>query len=403
MRMNSFVRKYILIVSVAIFAVISAMFFFCKMPANAASAAVSLTGPEIVRPGDTVAVSFKISGTKILGVQGELSFDSSQLTYGSISKKIADPWYAELSDNKLLAIDTRLSSPIESEKELLTVNFTVKQVPAGTKITVSFRNLIASDGKADVEVGTASCTFTVAEPLSSDNSLAKLTVRNAALSPDFAADTTDYTAEVPYEVAMLELEATAAGKNAAVDIRNPELTPDGVTEVAITVTAENGNIRIYTIKVHRGKDPATERSGNNALRSLSVNGFTLSPVFQSGITAYTVSVPYETETVRPEAIPEDAGAQVKIEGAEKTLLPGEAHIIKIICIAEDGTEKVYTVTVTRAAAQETPENMDTPLPKEQSTFAAPWWQITLLIAAALLLGGAAGAGILHFVTKKRNS
>ena len=438
--MNRFMKKYIVkAIAAVVFTALSVLFAFDVIPSEAAASA-SLSGPSEVRVGDTVTVSFKLNGTKLQGLQGELQFDSSQLTYGSMSKKIADPWIVEISNNKLVAYDNNLTAPINSEKELFTVSFTVKNVPVGTKITVSVRNLVASDGTADAEIGTASCTFTVVPPLSSDNALARLTVSNAAIRPDFSPETLNYTAEVPYEVSKLEVSASAAHGNAKVSVSSPELAVNGTTEVKITVTAENGSTKIYTIKVHRAQDPNYVPSGNNTLRSITVNGFLLSPAFSAEITDYIVWAPYETEKVSLTAVPEDGGASVRIEGAEELLLPGADNVIKVICIAENGAEKVYTVTVKRAVSHEElnstpspeatePPSAETPTPPQtevpatsaptadvtaiqtpeagagspdRSTgfFAAPGW--TILFGVVILLAGIAiGAFLMMFVKREK--
>lgn len=60
-------------------------------------------------------------------------------------------------------------------------------------------------------------------------------------------------------------------------------------------------------------------------------------------------LPYETEEVSVSATPADYKASVRVEGG-KDLVAGADNEIKVICIAEDGTEKVYTVIAKRAAA-----------------------------------------------------
>lgn len=61
-------------------------------------------------------------------------------------------------------------------------------------------------------------------------------------------------------------------------------------------------------------------------------------------------VPYETESVSVSAAAADYKAGVRFEGGQE-LVAGADTEIKVICTAEDGTEKVYTIIIKRAAAQ----------------------------------------------------
>jgi hypothetical protein len=258
--------------------------------------------------------------------------------------------------------------------------------------------------------------------MSTDNTLKSLTVSNATISPAFSAGTTNYTAEVPFEVSKLDIQATANDSKAKVAINNPTLTPNGTTKVTVTVTAENGSKKTYTISVKRAQDPNYVASGNNDLKGISVDGFLLSPVFSADNTGYIVWLPYETEQVTVKGTPADSKASVTVEGGEN-LVAGADNEIKVICIAEDGTQKVYTIIAKRAAAhgsteptepaptdpaptdpepteakptEPAPTEPQTPTEPEQSG-GIPWW--TLLIVGALCLAVGAAGGM--FITGKK--
>ena len=331
---------------------------------SAATATASLTGPGTVRAGDTITLTFKLNGSGLYGASGTLSYDSNQLTMTGTKQSIASPWMVEFNGNNMVAYDNNLSAPIDSGKDLFTVTFQVKNVAAGTDITVSYTNVKASDGKADTNIGTVSYRVTVAEPLSTNNALGSLTVSNAEISPAFDADTTDYTANVPFSVSKLDVKATAADSKAKVSISNPDLTPDGTTDVTITVTAEDGSKKTYTIKVHREKDPNYVASGNNNLSEITVEGFLLSPVFSSDVTKYVVWLPYETESVKVSGKAADDKARVEVIGGDH-LLAGQDNLVKVICTAENGETKEYTVIVKRAAAHD--GSVDTPVTDEPVT------------------------------------
>lgn len=322
---------------------------------------------------------------------------------------IASPWAVEFNGNNMVAYDNNLSAPINGSKDLFTVSFKVKDVAAGTKITVSYTDVKASDGSADANIGTVSYTATVAAPLSGNCELSSLTVGNATISPAFSAGTTSYTADVPFSVSKLDVKATVADSKAKVSISNPTLTPDGTTSVTITVTAENGTKKTYTIKVNREKDPNYVASGNNALSGITVEGFLLSPVFSADVTQYVVWLPYETESVRISGKAADSKASVQVIGGDH-LAAGQDNPVKVICTAENGEQKEYTVIVKRAAAHdgsvdekptestsEPTQTTTTPgeIPADMDPTPAggiPWW--VLLIVAVVCLGGGFAMGFL---------
>lgn len=389
------------------------------MTASATSASATLTGPGTVRAGDTITLTFKLSGSGLYSASGTLSYDSSQLTLTGTSQKISGNWSVDFNGNNFVAIDTKLSNPIKNSTALFAVTFKVNSsVAVGTKISVSYTNVIATDGNTDADAVTATYSATIAAPMSKDNNLKSLTVSNATISPAFNANTTSYTAEVPFEVSKLNVSAVANDSKAKVSINSPNLTPNGTTNVTITVTAENGAKKTYTISVKRAQDPNYVASGNNDLKDISVNGFFLSPVFSTENTRYVIWLPYETENVTVSGAPADSKASVKVEGGNN-LIAGADNEIKVICTAENGTEKVYTVIAKRAAAHDssteptepsvepsepatepstepsiTPTEPQTPTTTEQAA-GIPWW--SLLLVGVVCLGIGFGIG---FVVKK---
>lgn len=386
-----------------------ALTLLLPMAASAASASATLSGPGTVRAGDSITLTFKLNGSNLSGASGTLSYDSSQLQMTGTKQVIASPWAVEFNGNNMVAYDNNLSAPINGGKDLFTVSFKVKDVAAGTKITVSYTDVKASDGSADANIGTVSYTATVAAPLSGNCELSSLTVGNATISPAFSAGTTSYTADVPFSVSKLDVTATAADSKAKVSISSPTLTPDGTTNVTITVTAESGAKKTYTIKVHREKDPNYVASGNNALAGITVDGFLLSPVFSAEVTQYVVWLPYETESVSISGKAADGKASVQVVGGDQ-LAAGQDNPVKVICTAENGEQKEYTVIVKRAVAHDgsVDEKPTTPTtePTQTTTTAGevpgstepsgnggiPWWM--LLIVGVVCLGGGFAVGFL---------
>lgn len=121
--------------------------------------------------------------------------------------------------------------------------------------------------------------------------------------------------------------------------------------MVITVKAENGAKKSYTIKVTREQDPNYKASSNNKLSGISVDGFLLSPVFNADIAKYVIWLPYETTSVKVSGKVADSKASVEVIGGDK-LLAGQDNEIKVVCTAEDGSKKEYIVIAKRAAAHD---------------------------------------------------
>jgi alpha-tubulin suppressor-like RCC1 family protein len=100
-----------------------------------------------------------------------------------------------------------------------------------------------------------------------------------------------------------------------------------------------------------GNDLTFATISNNAnLSNLVLSSGTLAPVFASGTTSYTASVPNATASVTVTPTKADATATVTVNGgspANPVALNVGANPVTVLVTAQDGTPKTYTVTVTR--------------------------------------------------------
>ena len=103
-------------------------------------------------------------------------------------------------------------------------------------------------------------TIDINKEYSSDNYLSSLSVEGYSI--DFDKEKTDYTLDVDEDVTSVNITATPSDDNANVmGIGNIKLT-DGVNNVKITVVAENGNERVYTIVINvKDIDPIKVKIG----------------------------------------------------------------------------------------------------------------------------------------------
>ena len=182
---------------------------------------------------------------------------------------------------------------------------------------------------------------------SGNNNLESLSVGDASLNPGFNANTTNYSVSVPYSVTSLNLKYKVADGKSKVSVHNNELVAEETTNVTITVTAENGSTKTYTIAASRGKDPNKVLNTDNNLSSLSVDVGILSPEFNKDVTNYAVYLPYEVSAIKFEYVASDTRyGVINFNGPESLGIGNNIYTISVK--AEDESEKVYTITVVRA-------------------------------------------------------
>ena len=90
--------------------------------------------------------------------------------------------------------------------------------------------------------------------------------------------------------------------------------------------------------------PPKTYSSNNNLKSLGVEGYTISPEFSNDTKEYSVEVPNGTEKVVINATKEDNTASVS--GTGDVSVNEGANRIEIKVTAENGNEKIYVINVT---------------------------------------------------------
>lgn len=257
--------------------------------------------------------------------------------------------------------------------DVTSINVSASAEDSGAKISgTGSKSLNYGDNKINVVVTapsgdkkTYTITVTREDNRSKNNNLSSIKLSTGTLSPSFSSGRTTYNVSVPFDVSSIKVEATAEDSKSKVVVSGGSSLKAGkVTNVTIKVTAENGSVKTYTVKVTRGKDPnaAEEKNSNNNLASLNLGqDITLNPKFNKNTTSYEVEVPYKIKNLEIEATPEDeAFAKVDITGADN-LQVGENEV-KIVVTAEDGKTKEYIIKVTRLEG--TPEEIENDKPDE---------------------------------------
>ena len=193
--------------------------------------------------------------------------------------------------------------------------------------------------------------ITTEEPSkASDKALKTLEVTPEGLDPEFDPETTSYTLNVGADVEKLEIKAAPNDEKATIEITGNESFVAGDNAVKITVTAQDGTTRIYTINVKKSEAITL------GLSSLKINGYTLSPKFSSTVYEYKINIldPNVTK-LDVSAVSNNENAKVEISG-NTNLQKGE-NIVVITVTSQDGKDKaVYQIYVNKDAEVVTNSN-----------------------------------------------
>ncbi len=92
-------------------------------------------------------------------------------------------------------------------------------------------------------------------PLSTNNLLSSITITGYTL--EFNSDTTNYSLTVENNISSLVVTATAADSKSKVEVGNTSNLKIGDNIVNITVTAENGDKKVYTLVIKRKSEGPT--------------------------------------------------------------------------------------------------------------------------------------------------
>lgn len=98
-----------------------------------------------------------------------------------------------------------------------------------------------------------------------------------------------------------------------------------------------------TIKIMTQAELEESYSKDNNLKSLSVEGFDISPSFSKDVLNYSAVVPEDTTVVKVIAVANDSKSSIK--GAGEVEVDLGINTIDIIVTAENGSEKTYTISL----------------------------------------------------------
>jgi hypothetical protein len=223
-------------------------------------------------------------------------------------------------------------------------------VTAGGSSLAVGNNPVTVTVTAEDGITAQSYIVTVVRAKSSDASLQNIRAEapvagTLAVYPPFDPDVTDYTVAVANAVTSITVagEKRHYASTVTGNVADRAIVV-GDNLVPLTVTAEDGTVRVYSLTVVRMSDDAD-------LSALTASAGTLSPAFVPGTTDYTVDVPNDTTEITVWGTASHAKATVAGNG--RYSLAVGANPIDVTVTAEDpSATKVYTVTAVRAPSSD---------------------------------------------------
>ncbi len=325
---------------------------FLPFTVHAAKPTVSFSNLSgAVYPGCTLTVAILASGNNMEGMQAEpLEYNKNQLTpVGKPETRVSGWSVKEISSRITVMPDSMLMSGV-SGNNLQLLRFTFKlndSVKIGDTIRLQIKDIKISNTNRDDWYTAEQLTYSVkvaAKPKDTNCNLNTFSCEEGAFTPAFNKNSANnsYALTVPNAVTALHLTVSPASNLSTYKITGNENFEVGENTVTVTVTAESGATRTYTLIVTRKQPPSV----NALLAGLNTASGTLSPAFSSEVTEYTMTVAPGVTAIEFETTTADPNAKVLVEGAEK--LNVGKNTVTVTVTAEDGISRtVYTVTVHR--------------------------------------------------------
>lgn len=310
---------------------------------NIYASSIAVSGVSSASPGNTVNVSVGGSFTGKVNVTVSNGYGNKSIwvenntvtvpvTVGSsgttIITAVSDDGTSDSNGNNL--------GVIRGSKSIQIVQPT--PTPAPTPTTPSNNNNSNSATKAATKSTSSSTTSTK----SRNAYLSKLQINQEGLTPNFNKNKTSYAVTVGENVNDLKVTAVAEDSKSKVAISGNTGLKNGDNKVYITVTAQDGTKKVYTITVTKTGDA---NKSNSYLQNLIVENAILSPEFSKEVFEYDCgTVGKSVETLKILAFGENENVKIDITGNDK-LSEGDNKIIVKVTSEDGTTTKEYVITV----------------------------------------------------------
>ena len=330
--------KRIVTFAVACLLLISMIPFIASAAPPAAT--VSFSAPT-ANVGETVTATVSFFADNIGYAEATLTYNDALLEFLPAESENSTGGAGNI---RLMAISGATSASV------LTSQLRFRAKAAG-KVTVAIQESSLYSMEDESLLGnpktSAEITLRSITPLSSNTNLKSLTVGQGTLSPSFAKTVTAYSVNVSTETTRLVFSAVAEDAAAKVTTTGGTNLKIGVNTVNITVTAPNGNTKVYTLTV-------TRRDASTATTTSTTGGSTTdatTTTTEAPLTPSVITLPFgdadglllTVSTALPADMPLGCAPDVVIvDGVE---LPAYRHLAggQILMAAFDSTVEAPVV------------------------------------------------------------
>ena len=158
-----------------------------------------------------------------------------------------------------------------------------------------------------------------------------------------------YNATVPNDITEVNILATAEINTTSISGTGLKQLKTGNNQFTIITTAEDGETEIYKVNIYR------EKNNNTNLTSLLIkdnlnNELELNPSFEKEIFDYETTVEEGITSVSISAATEESTTKYQL--LDNANIRVGKNIKRVSAIAEDGSTKIYTITITRPASSD---------------------------------------------------
>ncbi len=267
----------------------------------------------------------------VTGVSGTIKL-SSALNLVSIEHNTA---FQGGASNGVISLYTD-SSNAKSGSFVVVKNFVIKAKSVSNNETITVNKPVfardSSGNFASVNISSNTVSLSIRVP-STDNSLKSLNIdgTSANISNGKFSLTTDKS--------VVTIKAVANDSKAKVSGAGKVNVKYGTNTYNVVVTAENGSKKTYPVVITR-KD---NRSSDNNLKSLSIEGETLYPSFSSDNTKYSISTDKDNLVI--DAVANDSKA--KVSGTGKVNVKYGTNTYNVVVTAENDSKKAYEIVINR--------------------------------------------------------
>lgn len=300
----------------------------------------------------------------------------------------------------------KLMNVLFNENLIGTYNEDGRFVGAGTELTngttvITFEFMAINDGEGTVTLNGSVANDMIINEFeevsvsvnitrkSSINNLYSLNASVGTFDTAFDKDVTVYTLTVPYDTKEVILSGSLEDILSTVDgLFKYELTEDKTTAI-ITVTAEDGSTKVYTVYIIKEKPPVVPTpvvyyySSNNYLKTLEAKGYEIK--FDRDTLEYELNVNNDVKSLDITAIAEDSRSRVEITGNENFKTGKNTVIISVR--AENGDVREYKLIVNR-------KSITTSVTEEEESGSTAEKVVIIILIVLVVLG------LLYLIFKK---